>query len=73
MNYGKNICVRIDEDDKEKVKQILEAMGLSISDGIRVFVKRVVAERKLPFELKMLPHEAQTALTEAEKDCRIIS
>jgi len=46
------VHVRIDEATKTMAAETLSVMGLSISDAVRVFLKRVVDEKQLPFELK---------------------
>jgi DNA-damage-inducible protein J len=41
-------------------------MGLSLSDAVRVFLTRVVAEKQLPFALKVPNAETRTAIAEAD-------
>jgi DNA-damage-inducible protein J len=48
------VRARIDRATKERAAHILAAMGLSISDGIRLFMMRVVEERRLPFDVKAI-------------------
>jgi DNA-damage-inducible protein J len=43
---------RIDADTKRRAAAALAAMGLSISDAIRLLMLRVADERRLPFEVK---------------------
>jgi DNA-damage-inducible protein J len=43
---------RIDADTKKRAAVALAAMGLSISDAIRLLMHRVADERRLPFEVK---------------------
>lgn len=40
--------------------------GLSVSDAIRVFLMRVVAEKQLPFALKVPNAETRAAMEEAD-------
>ena len=47
------IHIRIDEHLKDAANDTLASMGLSISDAVRVFLTRVVAEQQLPFPLKV--------------------
>ena len=42
-------------------------MGLSVSDAIRVFLMRVVAEQQMPFALKVPNQETRTAMKEADE------
>ena len=47
------VRARIDTNTKERAAAALEAMGLSISDAIRLLMLRVADERRLPFEIKV--------------------
>ncbi|MBI4828951.1 MAG: type II toxin-antitoxin system RelB/DinJ family antitoxin [Nitrospinae bacterium] len=44
------VHVRIDEKTKTQATQTLATMGLSVSDAVRVFLKRVAAEKAIPFD-----------------------
>ena len=58
------IRARIDSETKERAAEALEAMGLSISDAIRLLMVRVARERKLPFEVRVPNAETQEAIRE---------
>ena len=60
------VHVRVDETLKAQAADTLAAMGLSLSDAVRVFLTRVVAEQGLPFELKVPNAATRAALAEAE-------
>ncbi|MER2511748.1 MAG: type II toxin-antitoxin system RelB/DinJ family antitoxin [Nitrosomonas ureae] len=60
------VHIRVDETLKAQAADTLAAMGLSLSDAVRVFLTRVVAEQRLPFELKAPNAETRAALAEAE-------
>ena len=64
------IHVRIDEKIKKEATETLEDMGLSVSDAIRVFLKRVVADKQLPFELKVPNAATRRAMNEADEIVR---
>ncbi|TXL65975.1 type II toxin-antitoxin system RelB/DinJ family antitoxin [Zeimonas arvi] len=59
------VHVRIDERIKAEATETLGAMGLTVSDAVRVFLTRVVVEQGLPFELKMPNAETRAAMREA--------
>ena len=61
------IHVRIDEQIKKKAAKTLEAMGLSLSDAVRVFRVRVVAEKQMPFSLKVPNAETLSSMAEADE------
>ena len=59
------IHVRLDENLKKDASTALEAMGLSLSDAIRVFLTRVAVEQKFPFALRVPNAETRQAMEEA--------
>jgi DNA-damage-inducible protein J len=59
------VHVRVDETIKAQATETLAAMGLSVSDAVRVFLMRVVAEQQMPFALKAPNADTRAAMTEA--------
>ncbi len=47
-----HVRARIDSATKERATDALTAMGLSVSDAIRLLLVRIADERRLPFEVK---------------------
>jgi DNA-damage-inducible protein J len=47
------IRARIDSATKQKAIAALDAMGLSVSDAIRLLMLRIAEEKRLPFELRV--------------------
>ncbi len=60
------VRARIDTATKERAADALEAMGLSISDAIRLLMLRVADERRLPFEVKVPNATTRAAIAELE-------
>ncbi|MCC6590867.1 MAG: type II toxin-antitoxin system RelB/DinJ family antitoxin [Bryobacterales bacterium] len=60
------VRARIDSATKERASDALAAMGLSISDAIRLLMLRVVDERRLPFEVKAPNATTRKAIVELE-------
>lgn len=60
------VRARIDTDTKERAADALEAMGLSISDAIRLLMLRIAQERRLPFEVKVPNATTRKAIKELE-------
>ena len=60
------IHVRVIEQIKTLATETLAAMGLSVSDAVRVLLTRVVAEQQLPFALKVPNTETRAAMAEAD-------
>ena len=46
------VRARIDPSTKRKAEEALGAMGLTLSDAIRIFVTRVATEGAMPFRLR---------------------
>ena len=60
------VRARIDTDTKKRAAEALEAMGLSISDAIRLLMLRIADERRLPFEVKAPNATTRKAMAELE-------
>jgi len=60
------VRARIDSATKARAAEALAAMGLSISDAIRLLMLRIVDERRLPFEVKAPNATTRKAIAELE-------
>jgi DNA-damage-inducible protein J len=60
------VRARIDRATKDRAAAALEAMGLSISDAIRLLMLRIADEQRLPFEVKVPNAESVRAMQELE-------
>ncbi len=58
------VRARIDKQVKAEASEVLEAMGLSMSDTIRLLLMRVAKDKALPFEIKV-PNATTVASFEA--------
>lgn len=61
------VHVRVDENVKAQAKETLASMGLTVSDAIRVFLTRVVADKELPFAIKAPNATSRIAIAEARE------
>ena len=59
------VHVRVDEHIKTQAAETLAGIGLTVSDAVRVFLTRVVADQQLPFALKTPNAATRTAMREA--------
>jgi DNA-damage-inducible protein J len=57
--------IRVDDEVKTQATEALAAMGLSMSDAVRIFLKRVVNDQAFPLELKVPNAETRAAMEEA--------
>ena len=58
------VRARIDQATKARATAALSAMGLSVSDAIRLLMLRVADERRLPFEVKAPNAATREAIAE---------
>jgi DNA-damage-inducible protein J len=61
------VHVRVDENIKAQATQTLASMGLTVSDAVRVFLTRVVADKELPFALQAPNATSRIAMAEAQE------
>ena len=61
------VRARIDADTKERASAALGAMGLSLSDAIRLLLLRVAEEERLPFDVKVPTKETAEAMKELDE------
>jgi DNA-damage-inducible protein J len=57
--------VRVDEDTKQQAGEALASMGLTVSDAVRILLKRVVNDQAFPLELKVPNQETRAAIAES--------
>jgi DNA-damage-inducible protein J len=67
MSSTSMLHVRIDDDVKEKATQAVEAMGLTLSGAVKLFLTRVAAEQAIPFAVKVPNAESRAAIAEIEE------
>ena len=65
--HSSMLHVRVDDETKQKATEALEAMGLSVSDAVRLFLRRVVADQAFPLELKVPNATTRAAMAEADE------
>ncbi len=66
MSNNTVVRARINSDVKTEAMEVLEAMGLTISDAIRLLLLRVAEEKQLPFIVKVPNAATAKAMKELE-------
>lgn len=61
---------RIEPDLKEKSVEVLASLGLDLSDAIRLFLRKVVDEKGLPFAVRQPNATTVAAMVEARASSR---
>ncbi|WP_276620519.1 type II toxin-antitoxin system RelB/DinJ family antitoxin [Syntrophomonas wolfei] len=53
MARTSNIFARVEPEVKEQAELVLEQLGIPMSNAIGLFLRQVVLQRGIPFELKL--------------------
>ncbi len=61
------VRARIDSDTKTRATEALQAMGLSVSDAIRLMLLRVAEEKRLPFTVQVPNASTAKAMEELDE------
>jgi DNA-damage-inducible protein J len=67
MAADRIVRARIDAVTKARATAALEAMGLSVSDAIRLLMMRVADEKRLPFDVKVPNAQSIKAMKELDQ------
>lgn len=65
MAHSTMLHVRVDDEIKSHASEALAAMGLSVSDAVRILLKRVVNDQAFPLELKVPNAQTRVAMEKA--------
>ena len=68
MSLNATVRARVDETLKYDAENILKELGLNTSQAINIFLKKVVAVKGIPFDLKVPSKQLQNAMNEAKND-----
>ena len=60
------VRARIEAGLKKEATVVLAAMGLSVSDAIRLMLVRVVSDKALPFDVRIPNAETQAAMRDIQ-------
>ena len=65
MSQSAMLHIRVEDEIKVQASEALAAMGLSMSDAVRILLKRVVNDQAFPLELKVPNASTRAAMQEA--------
>jgi len=68
MTLDATVRARVNSELKQEVEEILSQIGLSTSQAITLFLKRIKYERGIPFELKVPNATTLQAMEEADNN-----
>jgi DNA-damage-inducible protein J len=63
--------IRIDEDVKREVSELLNGLGMNLSEAINVYLRQIILQQKIPFEIKY--PEFKPEVIAAMEEARVIS
>lgn len=60
-----NLNIRIDKNIKDQAEEIFNELGLNMTTAVNMFLRTVIREQGIPFELKLdVPNETTVAAIE---------
>ena len=66
-----NIYTRVDPDVKDRAENILEQLGIPMSNAIGIFLRQVIIHNGLPFDMTLPAPVAAGALTKEQLDVEL--
>ena len=64
------ISLRVDDEVKKNAEKTFDAIGLNMSTAINIFLKAVVRENRIPFELSADPFNSETNIERLRESIR---
>lgn len=70
MARTSNIFARVEPEIKEQAEKVLERLGIPMSNAVGMFLRQVVLQRGIPFEMKLPQTEplSYSSLTKEQFD-----
>ena len=65
MSQSAMLHIRVEEEIKVQASEALAAMGLSMSDAVRILLTRIVNDQAFPLELKVPNAATRMAMKES--------
>lgn len=67
--------IRIEENTKKEAVELLEGLGLNLSDAVNMFLRQIILRKGMPFEIKYPEDtwEFKPEVIEAMEEARKIS
>ena len=69
-----NVFVRVEPEVKEQAEKVLEKLGIPMSNAVGMFLRQIVLQKGIPFEMKLPAYEeplAYGSLTEKQFNAEI--
>ncbi len=74
MAKSSNIYVRVESNVKEQAEVVLKKLGIPMSNAISIFLRQVIMQKGLPFEVKISDERplSLSELTDSEFDMEML-
>jgi DNA-damage-inducible protein J len=66
MGHGATVQLRINSSTKDRSFSVFKKHGLTLTDGIRLYLERVASTNEIPFSLNIPNAETEQALHDAD-------
>ena len=53
MARTSNVFARVEPEIKEQAEQVLDQLGIPMSNAVSMFLRQIVLQRGIPFEMKL--------------------
>lgn len=71
MARTSNVFARVEPEIKEQAEQVLDQLGIPMSNAVSMFLRQVVLQRGIPFQVKLPEPVAFGALTKEQQDAEL--
>lgn len=61
------LSIRVDSDDKKKFETFCSEAGMNVSVAVNMFMKKVIREQKIPFEVSIDPFYSAENMARLQK------
>ncbi len=63
-----NIFARVEPEVKEQAEQVLDQLGIPMSNAVGMFLRQIVLQRGIPFEMKLPTYEKPVAYEDLTRE-----
>ena len=57
MQRTSNVFARVEPEIKQQAEHVLNQLGIPMSNAIGLFLRQIIMQRGIPFEMKLPPRE----------------
>lgn len=58
---------RIDEETKKEMEELCNELGITVSAALNIFIKKMIREKRIPFEVSIDPFYSESNIKALEK------